>query len=197
MFVRVVAVVVGFLFTFSALVGLKALLNSLLVRLKALLNSRRSSVPDELYLQVAKTVIEGEFKGSHFGKKPFVDFFPTKKTCPHCEDGKRNPWDLGKAGRLLGDMKGLARAIKKRQFCRSCLSQLSGIVKVREQLGKLGKEDPRSLSFRPLGRGRTFLRYVGISIIVLVLSSLPGLLLCLLPFLLKAMVNLSAIVSRF
>lgn len=120
----------------------------------------RSSVPDELCLRLAKTITEGGFERSRFGKKPFVDLFPTKKTCPHCRDKDRRVWDLARAERLLTNIGKLAREIKRGQFCLSCLGQLSEIAEVRKQLKELGKKDPRSLR-RPSRRG-CLLLFIGV-----------------------------------
>lgn len=101
-------------------------------------------VPEKLALQLAKAVSKGTFEKAHFGTKPDVDLFPTKKTCPHCQNKDRKVWDSAKAVELLSDISELAQGIRQRRFCRGCLDQLSEIAKTRkERLPELDKKEPR------------------------------------------------------
>jgi hypothetical protein len=123
---------------------------------------RGSGIPDELSLRLAKTVSAGDFDGSKFRKGTFRNLFPTQVACPHCRGKSKgsNVWGAVKAERLLGDLGGLARQIQKRQFCRGCLGQLSGIAVEKKHLKELDKKDPRSLR-RPSRRG-CFLLFLGV-----------------------------------
>lgn len=148
------------------------------------------SVPDEILLRLAKTVVEGGFDGASFGKKPFADLFPPKKSCPHCQGTRRKVWDLGEAGRLLSDVSKLARGIRQRRYCRSCLSRLSEVAAAKGQLKGLGKGDPTSLAPK-LARG--CLLIIALSLAVSLLSAAPGIILLLL----RMMVNLPTIMFRY
>jgi len=133
------------------------------------------SPPDEFYLKVAKTVIDGSFAAASFGKKPYKSLFPLKKDCPHCK-GKGWAWTLGRAQSLLADMSKLAREIRRRSYCRSCLGELSNIAQMeKSQLKELGKGDPRSLFPQQLRwlKNWSLLLLGAISIIVILSAAVP------------------------
>lgn len=149
LFVQVVAGITGFLIAALLLDSLRRRGFPRLPKAQvSRLNLKSSpSVPDEFYLRVAKTVIEGKLDRAPLGKKPFVDFFPRKSACPHCGGKQRNPWDLGRMGRLLADTAALARQIKQGRYCLGCLELLSNIAAAeKEHLVELKTGDPQSLS---------------------------------------------------
>lgn len=144
-FVQVVAGITGFLI---AILVLDSLRRRGLPRL-SLPTFRGGGIPDELARRLAKTVTDGDFDGSQFRKSAFRTLFPTQIGCPHCKGGSkgRNVWGITQAERLLGNLGRLARQIQRKRFCRGCLTQLSGIAKVRGGLKELGTKEHRSLAF--------------------------------------------------
>lgn len=114
---------------------------------------RGSGIPDKLSLRLAKTVTDGDFDGSQFGKGAFRTLFPTQIACPHCKGKSGSNWEITKAEGLLDDLGGLARQIQRKRYCRGCLGQLSEIAKMRRKLKKLGDKDPQSLAGLSLKRG--------------------------------------------